>query len=401
MGSFIKWKPAVFVAVAFLTVAIASAPVGAYAFELHDVKYKAQELQDTAIASQGKLLREYTEYNNAPEAKYGVNDVVAGDEGKFVLNAYKTNGEHAKKTLADNSYAVHIDQLTLKELNNYVSETSKDNTAKLNAVKSLQATKSSIASSHRLRLIADAQAKLKASVDNANATLNESNGKVDDNTPRQNLQNAVNETSKLLHENNVKTLNANAYDIDGKVQAVKDAIQARNARLAREEAARQAAAAAAAARQEAAQSNSRQASYGNSRYSGSTGINSRRATSNNGYWRSRGSYSYGGSRSGSSYNNGFSIGGSCSLDSADHCQGAVNGAGHNSLTHLTDDSGTNIYAIHSNYGGSSTWGQNSITINGQTHTLGAPFQTNVSPNDGKQYFQTCGPDGRVYLRQMN
>lgn len=379
MGSFIKWKPAVFVAVAFLTVAIASAPVGAYAFELHDVKHKAQELQDTAIASQEKLLHAYTAYNNGPESKYGVNDVVAGDEGKFVLNAYKTNGEHAKKILADNSYAVHIDQLTLKELNNYVSETSKDNTAKLNAVKSLQATKSSIASSHRLRLIADAQAKLKASVDKANATLNESNGKVDDNTPRQNLQNAVNEASKLLHENNVKTLNANASDVDGKVQAVKDAIQARNARIAREEAARQSAAAAAAARQEAAQSNSRQASHGNSRYSGSTGTNNRRATDNNG----------------------FSIGGSCQLDSADHCQGAVNGAGHNSLTHLTDDSGTNIYAIHSNYGGSSTWGQNSITINGKTHTLGAPFQTNVSPNDGKQYFQTCGPDGRVYLRQMN
>lgn len=364
MGSFIKWKPAMFVAVA-LTVAIAAAPCGAYAFELHDVKYKAQELQDTAIAVQRELLHAYTAYNNAPEAKYGVNDVVAGDEGKLVLAEYKTTGEHAKKTLSDNSYAVHIDQLTLKELNNYVSETSKDNTAKLNAVKSLQATKSSIASSHRLRLIADAQAKLKASVDNANATLNESNGKVDDNTPRQNLQNAVNEASRLLHENDVKTLNANASDVDEKVQAVKDAIQARNDRLAREEAARQAAAAAAAASQPAAQSNSRQASYGNL------------------------------------YNNGFSIGGSCSLDSADHCQGAVNGAGHNSLTHLTDDSGTNIYAIHSNYGGSSTWGQNSITINGQTHTLGAPFQTNVSPNDGKQYFQTCGPDGRVYLRQMN
>lgn len=377
MGSFIKWKPAVFIAVA-LTVAI-TVPSVAYATELHSAKAKAQEVQDTAIDSQIKLLREYTEYNNAPESKYGVNDVVAGDEGKFVLNAYKTNGEHAKKTLADNSYAVNIDQLTLKELNNYVSETSKDNTAKLDAVKSLQATKSSIDSSHRLRLIADAQAKLKASVDNANATLNESNGKVDDNTPRQNLQNAVNEASKLLHENNVKTLNANASDVDGKVQAVKDAIQARNARIAREEAARQSAAAAAAARQEAAQSNSRQASHGNSRYSGSTGTNSIRATDNNG----------------------FSIGGSCQLDSADHCQGAVNGAGHNSLTHLTDDSGTNIYAIHSNYGGSSTWGQNSITINGKTHTLGAPFQTNVSPNDGKQYFQTCGPDGRVYLRQMN
>lgn len=381
-----------------LAVAI-TIPSVAYATELHNAKAMAQEVQDTAIDNQIKLLREYTEYNNAPESKYGVNDVVAGNEGKFVLAAYKANGKHAKKTLSNNSYTVHIDHLTLKELNDYVSDTSKDNTAKLDAVKSLQATESSIASSHRLRLITDAQAKLKASVDKANATLNESS-KVDDNTPRQNLQNAVNEASKLLHENNVKTLNANTSDVDGKIQAVKDAIQARNARLAREEAARQAAAA--AARQATVQSNSRQASHDNSRYSGSTGTNNRRATGNNGYWRSHGSsYSHAVSRPGSSYNNGFSIGGSCSLDSADHCQGAVDSSGHNSLTHLTDDSGTNIYAIHSNYGGSSTWGQNSITINGKTHSLGAPFQTNVTPMDGKQYFQTCGPDGKVYLRQMN
>lgn len=379
-GSFIKWKPALFGAVA-LTVAITAAPGGAYAFELHDVKDKAREIQDTAIASQGELLHAYTAHNNAPESKYGVNDVVAGDEGKFVLNAYKTSGENAKKTLADNSYAVAIDQLTLKELNAYITETRKDNAAKLHAVKSLHAAESSIAGSHKLRLVADAQSKLKASIDNANTTLKESDGKVDDNTPRQQLQDAMNEASKHLHENDVKTLQGNAANVDGKVQAVKDAVQARDARIASEEAARQAAAS--------------QASYNGGNATGYA----------NGYGYGSGSYSSAGasasSPAGASYYNGFSIGGSCSLDSADHCQGAVDGAGHNSLTHLTDDSGTNIYAIHSNYGGSSTWGQNSVTINGQTHTLGAPFQTNVSPNDGKQYFQTCGLDGRIYLRQMN
>lgn len=383
-GSFIKWKPAVFGAVA-LTVAIAAASGGAYAFELYDVKGKAQELQDTAIASQGKLLHAYTEHDNAPESKYGVNDVVAGDEGKFVLNAYKTSGENAKKTLADNSYAVPIDQLTMKELNAYISETQKDNAAKLHAVKSLHAAESSIAGSHRLRLVADAQSKLKTSVDNANTTLKDSDGKVDDNTPRQQLQDAVNEASKHLHENDVKALQDNAANVDGKVQAVKDAVQARDTRIANEEAARQAAAAS-------------QASYNGGGYAiGTAGYTG----GNGGYAGRYGSYSSAGSSAGSSYYNGFSVGGSCSLDAADHCQGAVDGGGYNSLTHLTDGAGTNIYAIHSGYGGSSTWGQNSITINGQTHTLGAPFQTNISPNDGKQYFQTCGPDGRVYLRQMS
>ena len=225
-GSFIKWKPALFGAVA-LTVAITAASGGAYASELHDVKDKAREIQDTAIASQGELLHAYTAHNNAPESKYGVNDVVAGDEGKFVLNAYKTSGENAKKTLADNSYAVAIDQLTLKELNAYITETRKDNAAKLHAVKSLHAAESSIAGSHKLRLVADAQSKLKASIDNANTTLKESDGKVDDNTPRQQLQDAMNEASKHLHENDVKTLQGNAANVDGKVQAVKDAVQAR------------------------------------------------------------------------------------------------------------------------------------------------------------------------------
>ena len=375
-GLFTKWKSLTLKAV-ILGIVITLVSGGAYASELHDVKDKAREIQDTAIASQGELLHAYTAHNNAPESKYGVNDVVAGNEGKFVLNAYKTSGENAKKTLADNSYAVAIGQFTQKELNAYITETQKDNAAKLHAVKSLHAAESSIAGSHKHRLVADAQSKLKASIDNANTTLKESDGKVDDNTPRQQLQDAMNEASKHLHENDMKTLQGNAANVDGKVQAVRDAVQARDARIASEETARQAAVS--------------QASY-NGGYATGYGYNS-------------GSYSSAGasasSPAGASYYNGFSIGGSCSLDSADHCQGAINGAGHNSLTHLTDDSGTNIYAIHSGYGGSSTWGQNSVTINGQTHSLGAPFQTNVSPNDGKQYFQTCGPDGKVYLRQMN
>lgn len=398
-GSFTKWKSITPIAI-ILGIIITIVLGGAYAIRGTFLKEKAQEAQDIAIASQVKLLHEYTEYNNAQESKYGVNDVVAGNEGKLVLDAYKINGKHAKKVLVGNSYVAHIDQLTLKELNSYISETLKDSTAKLDAVNQMHMMKSAIASSHKLRLIKDAQEKLKASVDKANATLNESNGKVDDNTSRQKLQHVVNEASNLLHENNVKALNDITSDIDRKVQAVKDTVQAHNDRLAREEATRQAAyqeaAAASAARQSAVQSNSVQASHGNSRYSGSNGNSIRHSTGNRGY------YSHAGSSSGASYSNGFSIGSSCSVDSAaDHCQGAVNGAGHNSLTHLTDDSGTNIYAIHSNYGGSSTWGQNSISINGKTHSLGAPFQTNVSPNDGKQYFQTCGPDGKVYLRQMN
>ena len=398
-GSFTKWKsitPVAVISGIIITIVLG----GAYAIRGTFLKEKAQEAQDIAIASQVKFLHEYTEYNNAQESKYGVNNVVAGNEGRLVLDAYKTNGKHARKVLADNSYVAHINQLTLKELNSYISETLKDSTAKLDAVNQMHMMKSAIASSHKLRLIKDAQEKLKASVDKANATLNESNGKVDDNTPRRKLQEVMNEASNLLHENSVKDLNDITSDVDRKVQVVKDAVQDHNARLVREEATRQAAyqeaAAASAARLSAVQSNSVQASHGNSRYSGSNGNSIRRSTGNCGY------YLHAGSSAGVSYSNGFSIGGSCFVDSAaDHCQGAVNGAGHNSLTHLTDDSGTNIYAIHSNYGGSSTRGQNSITINGQAHSLGAPFRANVTPMDGKQYFQTCGPDGKVYLRPMN
>lgn len=154
-GLFTKRKSLTLIAI-ILGIVITLVPGGAYAFEMHDVKDKAREIQDTAIASQGELLHAYTAHNNAPESKYGVNDVVAGDEGKFVLNAYKTSGENAKKTLADNSYAVAIDQFSQKELNAYITETRKDNAAKLHAVKSLHAAESSIAGSHKLRLVADA-----------------------------------------------------------------------------------------------------------------------------------------------------------------------------------------------------------------------------------------------------
>ena len=69
---------------------------------------------------------------------------------------------------------------------------------------------------------------------------------------------------------------------------------------------------------------------------------------------------------------------------------------------VTDVAGTKYYQAHT-----SSWGASSVNINGQNHALGAWQQAQYingqpyGPNDGKSYYQTCGPDGKVYYAPMS
>lgn len=242
------------------------------------------------------------------------------------------------------------------------------------------------------RDILNARDAVRNALNKGDALLKSSDGNVDDNKSREELQNAINAANGYEGNRDVNDLNAKAKAITDKLQPVNDAVKARQDRIARE-------AAEAAARDAAAQAAARQASYSGSYGGGSYG---------SGY--SGGSYgarSYAGTGSGytARRSGGYNVGGDCY--SVGQCQGAIDGSGHDVMQAYHTAGGSTYYGIHNGNGGSAMWGQSSTTINGQQHSLGAWQQAqyiNGKPygvDDGGTYVQTCGPDGKVYYAKVN
>lgn len=110
-------------------------------------------------------------------------------------------------------------------------------------------------------------------------------------------------------------------------------------------------------------------------------------------------YSYGPNGNGQG---GYYTATSCGGNIAE-CQSNIDGNARGALNVMvTDVAGTKYYQAHT-----SSWGASSVNINGQDHALGAWQQAQYingqpyGPNDGKSYYQTCGPDGKVYYAPMN
>lgn len=212
-------------------------------------------------------------------------------------------------------------------------------------------------------------------LDEAQTKLSDSENRVDDATVRDRLQEAIdtaNETESDLTSARAvigdgtsrgwDVLESQADTLASLTDDVKQAVQARDRRIAEEEAARAAAAAAAAQTAAASQSSGYSQSYG---YSG-------------GY---SGGYS---NYSAPAQSYGYTTSGSCALQPGawrGGCQGAVDGGG---LVQLTTDYGVNIYAGHADDGWS--WINN---------------DARYAPDSGT-WMQTCNGNGNhlVGIRPM-
>lgn len=359
------------------------------AYIMHAARNNALIIQQETKHANDKLTSAVNAYMNAPESKYTDKDVMNNGSGALMLAAYKNTITNALEETNNTSYTSYngntsINGLSISKLHDYITRMIWEHKVKNEMIAQLALMDKAIIESHRLRQVSDARNKLQANIDNANKVFIDTDGQVDDNTVRSELHDVIINATSHVNDYNTNSLLQFDNSVSKSIQNVNNAVQARSVRLAQEAAARQQAALTAAAQYKAQQAvNSNASGYSSSSYHNRGGSLTVKTNNTN------------------NVVNGFTVGGSCSLSAADHCQSAVDNAGYNKLTHLTDDSGTNIYAIHSNYGGSRTWNQNTITINGKTYQLGEPVQTNYAPNDGKQYFQTCGADGKIYLRQMN
>ena len=89
------------------------------------------------------------------------------------------------------------------------------------------------------------------------------------------------------------------------------------------------------------------------------------------------------------------------------CQSNIDRNGYGVMNLMTTAGGSTYYQIHNSSGGSSFWGQGSVNINGQNHSVSGWQQAtyiNGKPygvDDGGQYVQTCGPDGKVWYGKIN
>lgn len=234
-------------------------------------------------------------------------------------------------------------------------------------------------------------------LDEAQTKLSDSENRVDDATVRDRLQEAIdtaNETESDLTSARAvigdgtsrgwDVLESQADTLASLTDDVEQAVQARDRRIAEEEAAR-AAAAAAAAQAQAAAAAARQSSGYSQSYGYSGGYSSYSAPAQ----------SYG-----------YTTSGSCALQSGawrGGCQGAVDGGG---LVQLTTDYGVNIYAGHANTGWSwinnLTAGQ-TVTLNGQQYQVTGESIEDVqnAPASGT-WMQTCNGNGNhlVGIRPM-
>lgn len=247
----------------------------------------------------------------------------------------------------------------------------------------------------RQKTIQDARDALKEKIDAANAKLSESNGRVDSEDSRAALQAAINGVNGYDRNVDVNDLKNKANDLQAKIDNVDKAIQARNDRIAREQA-EAAARVAAVSRTQVYTSSNR-----NTRnYQSRSSYNSTSYGSSN-----KNSYSYSNHRDNG--RTGYTTYKNCTLNAfSNACQGAINGGGQNQMTAMDYGDGK-VYGLHSNRGGSSALTANGVTINGQYRSFAGPAQQAQYVNghpyllDGSgDYYQTCGPDGKVYLRPL-
>lgn len=203
------------------------------------MRTQASDIQQQSITAQKNLLDAYTAYNKSDAKNYTDKDVT--ESAKLFMTALKSNANTAKKQLGNNRYAVHVEDLIMKELHAYIDDTPAVITAKNTTAKNLKKNTAQIDDAHRQKVLNDGRASLKFTVDNANNVLAASDGKVDDNAVREDLKNAI-DTANLA-SNDINVINADIKTLNDKVKAVQDAVQAQADRIAAEQAAAAAAAA--------------------------------------------------------------------------------------------------------------------------------------------------------------
>lgn len=378
-------------AVALLT----SGVIGtAYANDLNESKTQAEKVSVTSKAYKKKLTSALKKIDDSKVLSYTEPSVMPDDFSDVAkLNGLKTTGSKltADKNAASDGWKSSYDSKTISD---YINTTTKTNKEMSATITQINETISDLQSSHHERLVSDAKSHLKTTLASAKKLLSDTDGRVDDNSSRKTLTDAINSYNENYNDlDSIKSLDSKLSE---SVKTVNDAVAARNSRIQREQAM--------TARQQATTTSSASYATVSNRYSGS------RSYSNSGSYRSYVSSSYGNrgysngsttaaSNTGNSGRSGYSVAGNCY--SVSQCQSGLDNGSNYQMQAYHAGGNTTYYGIHSNKGGSDMWGKSSVNINGQNKNLGswteATYQNGnpYGPADGKSYVQTCH-DGKVY-----
>lgn len=231
---FMSRRTRVAVIVTMITMLAVGASTSAYAYDWND----SQESLLAAISTESKWMKrlETTLRATDDEAKITEDEVLVKD--KTLVHDLKA---------ARNTISAELDSKTVYAQPKWTEATASELDAETNEVSAVIKTHKKQAAvlndlaarldeSVRQKTIQNARAALKTKIDAANAKLSESNGRVDSEDSRSALQTEINGTNGYDRNVDVSDLKNKANDLQAKIDDVDKAIQARNDRIAREQA---------------------------------------------------------------------------------------------------------------------------------------------------------------------
>lgn len=369
----------------FAAFALSVGGVGAgtvFDLSILSARQTAIEMQNEINASRTYLKTAYDSYAESKQREYTDKDVL--DAGKISMAAMHSIAVNARQSLTDDGTDSDLERLNYAELKEWIASHEDTATIQARLTRSLHSSMDTVELAHENKLIDDASKALQKKIDDGNALMKLSENNVDDNAVRETLQNALADAGNKIKERSIVNMKASGKTIDDAMNKVNGAVQARAGRIAAEKAASEEAAA------------QQTAYYGSSNVSNGSGS----------YYSGGSSRSYG-AYSGGSNGYSYSVGSSCDGSNVAACQSNIDRNGYGVMNSMTTAGGSTYYQIHNSSGGSGFWGQGSVNINGQNHSVSGWQQAtyiNGKPygvDDGGQYVQTCGPDGKVWYGKIN
>ena len=383
----------------FAAFALSVGGVGAgtvFDLSILSARQTAIEMQNEINASRTYLKTAYDSYAESKQREYTDKDVL--DAGKISMAAMHSIAVNARQSLTDDGTDSDLERLNYAELKEWIASHEDTATIQARLTRSLHSSMDTVELAHENKLIDDASKALQKKIDDGNALMKLSENNVDDNAVRETLQNALADAGNKIKERSIVNMKASGKTIDDAMNKVNGAVQARAGRIAAEKAASEEAAAQQTAYYGSSAAAQQTAYYGSSNVSNGSG-----SYYSGGSSRSYGAYSDSGGSNGYSY----SVGSSCDGSNVAACQSNIDRNGYGVMNSMTTAGGSTYYQIHNSSGGSSFWGQGSVNINGQNHSVSGWQQAtyiNGKPygvDDGGQYVQTCGPDGKVWYGKIN
>lgn len=260
-------------------VVVLAGGAGGYAYAASNVQKGADAAQANAQAVDGKLTEKITE---AQELLDGTKEEQVADAQTLTALSDAIDKAQAQTGVTDTG----ANRWLIWQEMDAQAAYDADSADASDAMSRLDKAMDAVTGSMDEKTLADAKTALQSTVDNADKTYTDSDGKVQDNATRDNLKTALDAAKKVLADDSVtdaKEYTDQKTAVDNAVKSVNDSITAKEKADAEAKAQAEAQAAASSAASSGGYSGANGSYYGGGYTGGSTGYNGNTGGSNNGY----------------------------------------------------------------------------------------------------------------------